>query len=173
MTLKCQMMKLTEDPHSDYPMVCLCCVIWPHFYVCSSSSLVQPRWNGAQRKRGSDCQLVRRFQPLLCCSTKTFYKLSKQVSIRHPLPMSVQINRYKDVAHTSTGRNKTDRKENMGRGEEPTGLKLPMCYSHNYRKRQVYLYLNSSHGKSSIIYISTVPDFSSELHSLDSTDFIH
>lgn len=40
------------------------------------------------------------FAPLLRCSTKAFHKLSKHISFPRPLPMSVQINRYMDVAHT-------------------------------------------------------------------------
>lgn len=33
------------------------------------------------------------------CTTKPFHKLSKQVSIPQLLPVSVQINKYKNVAH--------------------------------------------------------------------------
>lgn len=102
-------MKLTEEPRSLIILrFCLWCFTWLHFHVCFSSSLVQPRWYGAQREGGSDCQLLRRVQPLLCCSTKAFHKLSKQVSIPQPLPVSVQINRYKDEAHTPRAKNNTE-----------------------------------------------------------------
>lgn len=41
------------------------------------------------------------------CTTKPFHKLSKQVSIPQLLPVSVQINKYKNVAHMLKG-NKTE-----------------------------------------------------------------
>lgn len=96
----CDLKRPDDEARSLIILRSLLCIFWLHFHAYSSSPLVQPRRNGAQRKTRFLLSAAERHSSLLSCSSKAFHKLSKQVSILQPLPVSVQINRNKDVGLT-------------------------------------------------------------------------
>lgn len=101
-------------------------------YLTSLTRLLLQLFRAAKVKwcteRTRLCLSAAETKPSLCCTTKALHQLSKHISIpRHP-PMSVQINRYKDVAHTPRSRNKPERVKKIwieeGRAEVPGGLRF-------------------------------------------------
>lgn len=97
----------------DYPLVSL--AVFSGF-ISTPASPALSRSRGEMVHGGNRAQTVSRGATFSLCSAaplRPFHELSKQAPIPQPLPVSVRINRYKDVAHTARGRNKTEAEEKI------------------------------------------------------------